>query len=453
MSKQTAILDLENNRYVISPLKPGNICTVPDALRAIKDSTELHWREISEYFGLKNANRSFRIAYCQPKDKISEDFDYLQEYLVIDVAENQAYLYEKDHKPAQVAPPHVGPTIVSGEKGLTVVAGTPALFATRVTVDDPLNRVLTMTVTPSGGYIVSDFDNIVPAAGVSRVFGGYTKSLNHILNHIRFVGVGDGSASVNISVDDREDDVASVDSVVVNITVKAATEISTPTLTVPESVSGEINKYVELKTITVADTDNKVLAVRFSPFNCQLCGFATSLDVVHSGKTKVITGLPEKLNEEFAKLIVMPLVEGDASLGVEMTADGGFYNVKFVKVTGTKAPVSEPEEDQEEKEEGDEEAVEASSVPTPPAASSPAESEDKKSEEVQTQVAPVSLAANTPQSAKAVVTPSQTNTAVQLNATTVTANTTSAQATRNIKKNKSKDYTVKTDTQSSTKEN
>lgn len=434
MSKQTAILDVKNFRYVITPLKPGNVCTVPDALRAIINSTELRWREISEYFGLKNANRSFRLAYCQPKDKISEDLEYLQEYLVIDTNNNQAYLYEKEHKPAQVIPPHVGPTITSGEARLTVVAGTPELFATRVVIDDPLNRVLMMTVTPSGGYIVSDFDNVVPDAGVARTFTGYKKSLNNILKHLRFVGVGNGSASVNIAIDDRESNVASTTSVAVTITVNAAQEISTPTLTVPASVSSEINKYVDLKTITVADTDNKVLAVRFSPFNCQLCGFASSIDIVESGKTKVVTGLPDKLTEEFAKLIVMPLIVGDASLGVEMTADGGFYDVKFVKVTGTAAAPSEQEESEEESETG-KQNQEGSTTVTPSTGETK-KSEEGKSEEVKTQSAPTVKAANTPQVAKTVVTPTQTVNQALADTQTSSAATTAQVNNQNTKKNK-----------------
>ena len=457
-SKQTAILDEDNFRYIITPLKPGNVCTVPDALRAIKNSTELHWREISEFFGLKNANRSFRLAYCQPKDKISEDLDYLQDYLVIDTGEDQAYLYEKDHKPAQVIPPHVGPTITSGETGLTVVAGTPELFATRVVIDDSLNRVLMMTVTPSGGYIVSDFDNVIPEAGDARTFTGYKKSLNHILKHLRFVGVGNGSASVNIAIDDRESDPASTSSVAVTITVEAAQEVSTPTLTVPASVSSEVNKYADLKTVTVADTDNKVLAVRFSPFNCQLCGFASSIDIVDSGKTKVVTGLPEKLNAEFAKLIVMPLIVGDASLGVEMTADGGFYDVKFVKVTGTAAtpePPEEDEEDQKEEEGGEEEvgepgkasmesekAKQANTASVTPTTVETKKVEEDQSSAVQTQSTLTAKEANTPQVAKAVVTP--TSTANQVSAKTQassTATTTSAQ-TSNKKKEKSKENTA-----------
>lgn len=456
-SKQTAILDEDNFRYIITPLKPGNVCTVPDALRAIKNSTELHWREISEYFGLKNANRSFRLAYCQPKDKISEDLDYLQDYLVIDTGGDQAYLYEKEHKPAQVIPPHVGPTITSGKTGLTVVAGTPELFATRVVIDDPLNRVLVMTVTPSGGYIVSDFDNVIPEAGDARTFTGYKKSLNHILKHLRFVGVGNGSASVNIAIDDREGDPASTSSVAVTITVNAAQEVSTPTLTVPANVSSEINKYVDLKTVTVADTDNKVLAVRFSPVNCQLCGFASSIDIVKSGKTKVVTGLPEKLNAEFAKLIVMPLIVGDASLGVEMVADGGFYDVKFVKVTGTAAtpePPEEDEEDQKEEEGGEEEvgepgkasmesekAKQANTASVTPTTAATKKIEEDQSSAVQTQSTLTAKEANTPQVAKAVVTPTPTVNQVSAKTQTSSTATTSAQ-TSNKKKEKSKENTA-----------
>ena len=448
MSKQTAILDVKNFRYVITPLKPGNVCTVPDALRAIINSTELRWREISEYFGLKNANRSFRLAYCQPKDKISEDLEYLQEYLVIDTSNNQAYLYDKEHKPAQVIPPHVGPTITSGEARLTVVAGTPELFATRVVIDDPLNRVLMMTVTPSGGYIVSDFDNVVPDAGVARTFTGYKKSLNNILKHLRFVGVGNGSASVNIAIDDRESNVASTTSVAVTITVNAAQEISTPTLTVPASVSSEINKYVDLKTITVADTDNKVLAVRFSPFNCQLHGFASSIDIVESGKTKVVTGLPAKLTEEFAKLIVMPLIVGDASLGVEMTADGGFYDVKFVKVTGTAAASSDKGDSEEESgEKGEEESEtgrqnQEGSTTVTPSTGKTEKSEEGKSEEVKTQSAPTVKAANTPQVAKTVVTPTQTVNQALADTKTSSAATTAQVNNQNTKKNENKENTA-----------
>ena len=198
--------------------------------------------------------------------------------------------------------------------------------------------------------------------------------------------------------------------------------------------------------VTLADTDNKVLAVRFSPFNCQLCGFVSSIDIVESGKTKVVTGLPEKLNAEFAKLIVMPLIVGDASLGVEMTADGGFYDVKFVKVIGTAAtpePPEEDEEDQKEEEGGEEEvgepgkasmesekAKQANTASVTPTTAATKKVEEDQSSAVQTQSTPTAKETNTPQVAKAVVTP-----------TSSTATTTSAQ-TSNKKKEKSKENTA-----------
>ena len=345
MSKQIAVLDTPNYRYIISPLKPGNVCTPQDIFKAIKNSTQLKWAEIAEFAGLKNANRAFRVAYLN--NKVTEDMTKVQEYTVIDSGAGCAYFYDKDHKPAQVVAPHVGPEIVSGETGQTVTASVPTIFATRVVVSDALDRRLKVTFTPTNGYTSTPTDHYIYAAGTERVFTGGVKSINRLLKEIKFVGTSAGAASVVIKVDDMAGEATSTASVTVNLTVEDAVVPSVPTLTVPESVSGTVSEYTPISTITTADTDGKVLAVRVSAFNCQVYGFKNWLEVLHPQHAHSTFGEPEFVNADLAGLKVMPLNTDPASIGVELKC-GSTYVLKYITVTGTAASDTEDSKNEAE---------------------------------------------------------------------------------------------------------
>lgn len=344
MSKQIAVLDTDNFRYIVSPLKPGNVITLQDVFKAIKNSTQLKWLEIAKFAGLSNANRAFRVAYLQ-KDR--EEMKALQAYLVVDAVSNCAYFYRHDHKPAQVIPPHVGPTIVSSEPATkNVVAGVPSLFATRVIVSDPLNRILTMTVTPTGGYIITNTSNIVYDTDVTYTLSGSAAALNKILDNLKFVGRGKGSSQVVIAVDDREGAGSSTASVTVKLNVTEGVQVSVPVLTVPsDGVTGKVKEYTDLK-ISITDKDNKRLAVRFTPFNCQLFGFRSWAEILGPQETHVVNGVPDYITKDLAKLQVMPLAE-KCSVGIEVRC-GKHYELKYVNITATSASVPEKEEEQDE---------------------------------------------------------------------------------------------------------
>ena len=329
MSKQTAILDAKQFRYVISPLRPGNVCTVQHALKAIKDSTSLSWKEIADYFGLKNANRAFRVAYLNKK--ITEDMLYLKQYLVIDASQNCAYIYDKDHKPAQVETPHAGPTVVAQDVPVTVIEGIPTLFATRVVIADELNRNLMMTCTPTGGYITFGSDTLIYEVGTPCVVTGSVKSLNKYLSTAKFIGKGNGSAGVTIKVDDLEQQTNSVASTMVKISVAAAEKPSIPVITAPETLAAKIDEFVPLD-VSVVDDDDKVLAVRITTFNCELSGFKNFLGVLEAGKFRITTGQPEFINADLEHLQVRLLNHETASIGIELRSKQ-HYELKYIIFT------------------------------------------------------------------------------------------------------------------------
>lgn len=416
MSKQIAVLDTDNFRYIVSPLKPGNVITLQDVFKAIKNSTQLKWLEIAKFAGLSNANRAFRVAYLQ-KDR--EEMKALQAYLVIDAPSNCAYFYRHDHKPAQVIPPHVGPTIVSNEPAIkNVVAGVPSLFATRVIVSDPLNRILTMTVTPTGGYIITNTSNIVYDTDVTYTLSGSAAALNKILDNLKFVGRGKGSSQVVIAVDDREGAGSSTASVTVKLNVTEGAQVSVPVLTVPsDGVTGKVNEYTDLK-ISITDKDNKRLAVRFTPFNCQLFGFRSWAEILGPQETHVVNGVPDYITKDLAKLQVMPLAE-KCSVGIEVRC-GKHYELKYVNITATSALTPEKEEDQDE-------------------------STELSENEVQRQVSAQQVAPQPTQTTKTTTTSTPAKETVAA-ATTATAPATKSTENKSTKKSKTETKTAQTAT-------
>lgn len=348
MSKHDAVFDKRNFRYIISPLNPGNTITLQEVFKAIKNSTVLKWNEIAEFAGLSNANRAFRVAYLR---KDTADMLMLKEFLTIDSGSNCAYFYDKDHKPEQVPNPHVGPVLINEEgANQTVTAGVPTRFATRVTVDDPLKRRLTVTIKPTNGHIVTPEDNTILASNTSRIFNGSLRTINNALHNAMFIGATAGSATVNITVDDGAGQSNSTVSATINLTVNPADEISIPSLSVPESVEADTTQYVPVTSIVVTDTDNKILAVRVTAFNCQVAGFGSLAGYLENGQAYKTFGIPAYINKDLEKVMVRRYNnEEPASIGVEVKSSNA-YDLKYIAVNKAAADVDEDEEGRDEAE-------------------------------------------------------------------------------------------------------
>lgn len=314
ITKQKAVYDSENFRYVVSPLTNDATISVQQVLRVIKNTTLISWKQLTEFAGLRSQSDCFKICYTS--NKRQSLLEKLSEYLTIDVDNNRAYFYDKDHKPASALPVHVSPVIKNLEPTpQTVYTLVPAKVLTRLTIQDPLDRILVMTLTPTNGYLLGIKDITISKPGMSYVVTGSKKTLNELLDHIHFVGTVAGSGSVVISVDDREEDIASVSSTTVSFTIAASTVPSVPSIVLPEDQTVTLNKLSAFDAIEVVDTDKKVMEFNITPFGCVVEGFKSYLYSLHQGEVRTIYGRPKTINEEIAKLKVTALQE-NAQLGV-----------------------------------------------------------------------------------------------------------------------------------------
>ena len=191
----------------------------------------------------------------------------------------------------------------------------PTKVLTRLTINDPLDRILVMTLTPTNGYLLGIKDITISKPGMSYVVTGSKKTLNELLDHIHFVGTEAGSGSVVIAVDDREDNVASVSSTTVTFTIKASIVPSVPSVVLPTNQSVTLGVASEFDAIEVVDTDEKVMEFNITPFGCEISGFKSYLYSLHQGEVRTIYGRPKTINEEIANLKVVALQE-NAQIGV-----------------------------------------------------------------------------------------------------------------------------------------
>ena len=314
ITKQKAVFDSKNFRYVVSPLTNDATISVQQVLRVIKNTTLITWHQLTEFTGLRSSSDCFKVCYTANK-KLAL-IEKLNEYLTIDVDNNRAYFYDKDHKPASALPVHVSPSIKNNEPTpQTVYTLVPTKVLTRLTINDPLDRILVMTLTPTNGYLLGIKDITISKPGMSYVVTGSKKTLNELLDHIHFVGTEAGSGSVVIAVDDREDDVASVSSTTVTFTIKASVVPSVPSVVLPTDQTVTLGVASEFDAIEVVDTDKKVMEFNITPFGCEISGFKSYLYSLHQGEVRTIYGRPKTINEEIAKLKVTALQE-NAQIGV-----------------------------------------------------------------------------------------------------------------------------------------
>ena len=316
-TKLPCFLDEANHRFVIQLPQddPGFEITIPLVFKSIVSHTNTSWKKLAEFAGLRGSSAAFNVTFVTRKKKLVEA---LNEYLVIDRAKSQAFFYHHEYKPEGVVAPHIGPVIVNGEPTKTTLfTKIPTKVTSRLTVKDPLNRVLTMTLTPYNGYLL-DFNDIRLAnPDMKYVIAGSPASLNRLLRTVHFVAVKQGEGSVTISVDDGSKDVASVSSTTVKLQIEQSQEISIPELNIPVDQVIQMNQESSFDPITVSDVDGKLLEFRITPFGASIHGFKNYLRSVNTGEMRTIYGRPEVINAEIANLKIVPYQE-NAQLGVEL---------------------------------------------------------------------------------------------------------------------------------------
>lgn len=343
--KYTVTLDADNYRYIIKPLRNDKTLSIANALYAIKLSTHCSYKAIADFLGLKNANQVFKIIYVKSKRDIYVE---ASKFLAIDVDNECAYLYDKNHQPAIVVPPHIGPTLINNESALqTVTELVPASVTSRVQIKDVYDRQLVLTVKPTGGYILGIGDVNLCSPNATYQATGNKTALNKLLKQIHFVSTDAKSGKIEITVDDKAGKVNSVSKTEVKLSITAAAKVSIPEVTVPETLAAKLNEYAKVNpAISVKDADGKIMELRIAPFGCEIAGFKSFLFPIKEGQTRSSGGVPENINAEIAKLEVRP-VKANAFIGVEL-----IYNNNKTKIRKNIAlDVTIPEEGDTEEEE------------------------------------------------------------------------------------------------------
>lgn len=314
--RQLAVLDPDNHRFVISPLKDGGVMDIPTLFRAISRSTTTTWRALADFSGLKNSSVAFKVAFAS--GFCHRTLPHLSDFMVIDADNDRAYFYDKDHRPSGVISKHVGPTILNTEATMqNVVAKVPTKVTTRVVVADILDRVLTMTICPDNGYVLGLNDVSLCKPNMLYSISGSKTALNALLRQIHFVGVVEGPASLLITLDDNENDVASITATSLKFTVTPGVEVSVPSIELPETPTVALNKASSFTPITVEDVDGKLMEFRITPFGCSISGFANYLQSVNYGEVRRIYGRPETINADIANLKITA-TQKNAQLGMEL---------------------------------------------------------------------------------------------------------------------------------------
>lgn len=342
--KYTVTLDADNYRYIIKPLRNDKTLSIANALYAIKLSTHCSYKAIADFLGLKNANQVFKIIYVKSKRDIYVE---ASKFLAIDVDNECAYLYDKNHQPAIVVPPHIGPTLINNESALqTVTELVPASVTSRVQIKDVYDRQLVLTVKPTGGYILGIGDVNLCSPNATYQATGNKTALNKLLKQIHFVSTDAKSGKIEITVDDKAGKVNSVSKTEVKLSITAAAKVSIPEVTVPETLAAKLNEYAKVDpAISVRDADGKIMELRIAPFGCEIAGFKSFLFPIKEGQTRSSGGVPENINAEIAKLEVRP-VKANAFIGVEL-----IYNNNKTKIRKNIAlDVTIPEEGDTEEE-------------------------------------------------------------------------------------------------------
>lgn len=324
--KPKARADFDNHRYIIEPLEYTGGMRIGTALKAIKETTHTTWRFIADYFGLSDQSEAFKLTYCNKPNDPSRDM--LKQFLTIE--DGVAYMYDKDHKPKNAVASYI--PIVKKDKsvGLKVYTNVPTKVTTRITFRDPLARKLTMSITPTNGYIVGITDLNICSPNTTYVVRGTVKTFNNLLRSIYFVGCDYGDASVVVTVrDDSTESSKGVVSATVKLTVLHNEQPSIPELTIPENVNIVLGADSPITGVNVNDKDNKIMELRVSPFGCEVFGFAGLLGTIKQGEIRTIYGKSATINKDIANLVVRTN-RADAQIGFELIC-GKTIIRKYVK--------------------------------------------------------------------------------------------------------------------------
>lgn len=347
----TATLDTGGIFYTISPLLPGNRMTVTRALRTIRESTGRTWKQIGEFIGIDKQSIAFGIAYGSRASEYIERYG-LNQYLVIDSEQNKAYLYRHDHKPESIPVPHVGPTITNREaESQSCIAGVPSVVTSRITVKDPLDRILKMNLVVTNGRIIGLTEFDIKDINEYALEGKYS-TLNRTLKKIAFVPTAEGDASINITVDDNEGESDSTATTTVKLTVKAGVVESVPTINLPEENPViKQNQRSKFTPVTFTDADDKIMQLTITPIGCRLIGFKTYAHAVENGENFIRMGKVDDFNSNIANLEVIALKDAaqiafELKYGATIIRDHLIFTVESDVET-------EPEESEDEQQQQD----------------------------------------------------------------------------------------------------
>ena len=307
---RAVLYDSDNFRWVLDlPKNEGVTADVPYVFRSVVGMTNMTWKKMAQFSGLKSASDAFVTAY---RSRPVRELKFLNEYLVIDDAEKKVYFYHKDHKPEGVIEEHVGPEIVNPVTELTVRTKVPTRALSRMSINAPDHQLLTLSITPVGGYLFDEFDVRLAISNMTHVVSGSTRNLNKLLKT---------STSLRLTIEE----------------IKTP---SIPTMEVPATGTGTIGKLSTVSAVTVADTDNKFMQVKVQPFGCAVMNFKGRLIPVEPGQFHIVYGTPTGINEELAELQVKPYQES-CSLGFELKCETTVIR-KYMSITAT-APTEDTE--------------------------------------------------------------------------------------------------------------
>lgn len=353
---RAVLYDSDNFRWVLDlPKNESVTADVPYVFRSVVGMTNMTWKKMAQFSGLKSASDAFVTAY---RSRPVRELKFLNEYLVIDDAEKKVYFYHKDHKPEGVIEEHVGPEMVNPVTELTVRTKVPTRALSRMSINAPDHQLLTLSITPVGGYLFDEFDVRLAISNMTHVVSGSTRNLNKLLKTIFFIATEAGSGEVIVKVDDNSGKSGGVTSTSLRLTIEETKTPSIPTMEVPATGTGTIGKLSTVSAVTVADTDNKFMQVKVQPFGCAVMNFKGRLIPVEPGQFHIVYGTPTGINEELAELQVKPYQES-CSLGFELKCETTVIR-KYMSITAT-APTEDTETDT-----GDEEEMSAVSTVTAP---------------------------------------------------------------------------------------
>lgn len=294
---------------------------VPKVLRLMIKKMSLNYRQVAEFCNLDRSNKVFRMAYTNHLANTQlEDIARLNHFFTIDTATGTAKFYHHDHQPASIPDTHVAPIIhCTEDNNLEIIERIPTKVTTRVVIEDPISRMLTMTLSPTNGYLLGVNDLNLCSPNSVYVINGAAAVLNDLLRRIHFVGVTAGTGKVEIKVNDNEGKDTSEAIANVTLTITEGEKISIPKINVPDTeIAAPLHTDTKISpAITVGDDDGKLISLRIYPYNCEVYGWKSYPGVIGYGQNRVTIGRPEVVNEDIANLSVRTQA-ANAQLGLEL---------------------------------------------------------------------------------------------------------------------------------------